>query len=43
MFRLLMPIINSTNTIITVSYTSTNQILEKDINNIYEETVIRIK
>lgn len=43
MFRLLMSIINSTNSNITISYTSTNQILEKDINNIYEEIVTHIK
>lgn len=43
MFRLLMSIINSTNLNITISYTSTNQILEKDINNIYEEIVTHIK
>lgn len=43
MFRLLMSIINITNSNITISYTSTNQILEKDINNIYEEIVTHIK
>jgi hypothetical protein len=43
MFRLLMSLINITNSNITISYTSTNQILEKDINNIYEEIVTHIK